>query len=44
MIEDMLSLEANTTWDLVPLLADTSVMGSKWVYSIKVKSNESLDR
>lgn len=44
MTEELLTLEANTTWDLVPLFANVLVIGSKCVYSIKVKSNGSLDR
>ena len=44
MAEELLALEANSTWDLVPLPAHVSIIGSKWVYSIKVKSDGSLDR
>ena len=32
--EELLTLEANSTWDLVPLPAHASIIGSKWVYSI----------
>ena len=44
MKEEMDALEANETWDIVPLLTNHPVVGSKWVYSVKLKSNVSLDR
>ena len=44
MIDDLLALEANKTWELVPAPAGTSIIGSKWIYSIKVHSDGSLDR
>jgi hypothetical protein len=33
--EELLTLEANSTWDLVPFPAHASIIGSKWVYSIR---------
>lgn len=44
MAEELLALEANRTWDLVPRPSDGTVIGSKWIYSIKVKPDGSLDR
>jgi hypothetical protein len=44
MKEEMDALEANETWDIVPLLTNHPVVGSKWVYSVKLKSDGSLDR
>ena len=44
MIEKLVALEANRTWELVPAPDGASVIGSKWIYSIKVHSDGSLDR
>ena len=42
--EELLALEANKTWDMVPLPSNAYIIGSKWVYSTKFKSDGSLDR
>lgn len=44
MAEELLALESNRTWDLVSLPCTSSIIGSKWVYSIKIKSDGTLDR
>lgn len=44
MTNEVIALVAIQTWELVPLPANTSVIGSKSVYSIKYKSDGSLDR
>ena len=44
MTEELLALESNSTWDLVPTPPNASIVGSNWVYSVKVRSNGSLDR
>ena len=44
MTEELLALEANHTWDLVPTPDKASVIGSKWIFSVKVNSDGSLDR
>jgi hypothetical protein len=44
MKDEMDALEANETWDIVPLPTSQPVVGSKWVYSVKLKSDGSLDR
>ena len=44
MNEELLALEANQTWNLVLAHEGAFVIGSKWIYSIKVHSDGSLDR
>ncbi|XP_071915997.1 uncharacterized protein [Coffea arabica] len=44
MQEEMLALEKNGTWDLVPRPSGKPVVGCKWVYTIKVQPNGSIDR
>lgn len=44
MTKELLILKANSTWDLVPALIDVPIIDSKWVYSIIVKYEGSLDR
>ena len=44
MNEELLALEVNQTWELVPTPEGASVIGSKWIYSVKVHFDGSLDR
>lgn len=44
MTDELLSLEANHTLELVPFPSESSVIGNKWVYSNKVNSYGVLDR
>lgn len=44
MREDLLELKKNHIWDLGSYLANASIIGSKWNYSIKIKPNGSVDR
>uniref|UniRef100_A0A2N9IH78 Integrase catalytic domain-containing protein n=1 Tax=Fagus sylvatica TaxID=28930 RepID=A0A2N9IH78_FAGSY len=44
MQEELCALEANKTWDVIDCPAGVTPLGCKWVYSIKVKSDGSLDR
>jgi hypothetical protein len=44
MQEELCALEANKTWDVIDCPAGVIPLGCKWVYSIKVKSDGSLDR
>lgn len=34
----------NNTWSLVPLPGDRKIIGSKWVFRIKLKPNGEIDR
>ena len=43
MNEELPALEANQTWDLVPAPEGASVIGSKWIYNVKIHSDGSLD-
>lgn len=43
MTKQLLARKASSTRDLVHVLAGSSIIGSKWVSSIKVQSNGSLD-
>ncbi|XP_019051427.1 PREDICTED: uncharacterized protein LOC109113940 [Nelumbo nucifera] len=38
------ALLENDTWDLIKATPETSLIGSRWVYSVKLKSDGSLDR
>lgn len=40
----LLSLEENQTWDIVPCLSFVKPLGSKFVFSIKLRSDGSIDR
>ncbi|KAL0437399.1 UNVERIFIED_CONTAM: hypothetical protein Sradi_0447800 [Sesamum radiatum] len=43
MNQELLALERNQTWDVVPLLSGKRVIGCKWVYKIKLKDDGSVD-
>ena len=38
------ALDANETWDLVPLPKGKNVIGCKWVYKVKHNGNGSISR
>jgi hypothetical protein len=44
MIKEPQALEKTHTWDLVDLPRDKSVIGCKWVYKIKTKSNGTIEQ
>lgn len=44
MQEEMDALDANCTWDLVPPPPRTNIVGSKWVFGTKYKSDGSIER
>jgi len=44
MIAEMQALESSHTWELVPLPSGKKVVGCRWVYAIKVGSDDHVDR
>ena len=44
MKEELDVLSKNHTWDLVTLHPEKSVIGCKWIYKIKTRSNRSIER
>lgn len=44
MVEEMNALNANHTWDLVPLPPRKTVIGCRRVYTVKVGSDGKIDR
>lgn len=43
MNEELAALSANNTWDLIPPQPNMNVVGSKWVYKVKLRSYGSLE-
>ena len=44
MKEELHALHKTGTWDLVDLPSGKTVIGCKWVYKIKTRSNGTVDR
>jgi hypothetical protein len=44
MQEELHALEANQTWDIVNCPFGVTPLGCRWVYSVKIKADGSLDR
>ena len=44
MNEEMKVLEKNKTWDFVDVSTGKKSMECKWVYTVKYRANESLER
>ena len=44
MKEELDVLTKNLTWDLVTLPPEQSVVGCKWIYKIKTRSDGSIER
>ena len=42
--EDMDTLDANATWELIPLPKDENTIGCKWTYKVKHNPNGSMSR
>jgi len=43
MLDEMNALQNNGTWELVPLLSRKSVVGCRWIFTIKVGPNGTID-
>ncbi|RDX82446.1 putative mitochondrial protein, partial [Mucuna pruriens] len=44
MKEEMKALEKNSTWEIVDRPKDKSVVGCRWIYTVKCKSDGILKR
>ena len=44
MVEEIATLHSIGTWDLVPLPADKSPIGCRWIYIVKIGPNGRVDR
>ncbi|CAN0871895.1 Retrovirus-related Pol polyprotein from transposon TNT 1-94 [Linum grandiflorum] len=42
--DEFQALEANQTWEVIPRFPGVSTIGSRWVFTIKLKPDGSLDR
>jgi transposase InsO family protein len=44
MVDEMTALQKNSTWEMVELPKDKKTVGCKWVFSVKYKSDGTIDR
>ncbi|CAL8167923.1 unnamed protein product [Prunus armeniaca] len=44
MDEEMLALQKNATWELMPLPQRKNKVGCWWIYTMKLKADESIER
>ena len=44
MVKEFVVLHKTDTWDTVPLPPRKCVIGSRWIYNIKTKSDGSVER
>ena len=44
VMKEMQALERNDTWEIVRLQDGEDTVGSKWVFTVKYKSDGSVDR
>ena len=44
MVDEMVALHSNDTWDLVVLPSGKSTVGCRWVYAVKVGPDGQVDR
>ncbi|KAF3627435.1 hypothetical protein FXO38_28758 [Capsicum annuum] len=42
--KELAALEENNTWNMVDRPTNATIIGSRWVYSVKIKADGSLDR
>ena len=43
MDNELQALQANHTWDIIPLPHGKKIFGRKWVYKVKLKADGSLE-
>ena len=43
-MKEMKALVGNHTWDIIEFSKDKKIVGCKWVFTVKYKSNGSIDR
>lgn len=43
-MEEMRALHMNGTWEVVDLLENQKVVGSKWIFTVKYKANGDIER
>ncbi|XP_074378611.1 uncharacterized protein LOC141720152 [Apium graveolens] len=44
MKAEILALESNDTWDLVPMPSNTNIVDCKWIYKVKYRPNGDIER
>ncbi|VVA35376.1 PREDICTED: Retrovirus-related Pol poly from, partial [Prunus dulcis] len=44
MNEEMRALKKNGTWELVPLSHGKKTVGCRWIYTVKLKADGSIER
>lgn len=44
MTEEIVALETNQTWEVVSPSSSVSIIRSKWVFSVKLRPDGTLDR
>ncbi|CAL2270407.1 unnamed protein product [Prunus armeniaca] len=44
MNEEMQALQKNVTWELMPLPHGKKIVGCRWIYTVKLKANGSVER
>ncbi|CAL2256002.1 unnamed protein product [Prunus armeniaca] len=44
MNEEMRALQKNATWELVPLPYGKKTVGCRWIYTVKLKADGSVER
>lgn len=44
MQEELTALEAINTWELVPRTTNMNIIGTKWVFNVKYKVDNTIER